>query len=76
MFVKDGLIAGVGAEPDEPADTVIDAKGMAVTPGFIDIHRHCDAKPFEGSGFGEVLLTQGITTTVVGNCRDLPDAGK
>lgn len=68
VFVKDGLIAGVGAEPDEPADMVIDAKGMAVTPGFIDIHRHCDVKPFEGSGFGEVLLTQGITTAVVGNC--------
>ena len=53
---------------DVQADRVIDAKGMAVTPGFIDIHRHCDIKPLTGERFGDALLTQGITTTVVGNC--------
>lgn len=70
VLVKDGIIVEMGAEAVGAgvADFVIDADGMAVTPGFIDIHRHCDAKPFEGKGFGEVLLTQGITTTVVGNC--------
>lgn len=71
VLVKDGIIteiSRIAAVDREAADVVIDADGMAVTPGFIDIHRHCDAKPFEGSGFGEVLLTQGITTTVVGNC--------
>lgn len=47
---------------------VIDAEGMAVTPGFIDIHRHCDIQPFYGTEFGKVMLAQGITTTVVGNC--------
>lgn len=78
VLVKDGMIASIGSEAavesampaghTEPVEHVIDAEGMAVTPGFIDIHRHCDAKPFEGSGFGEVLLAQGITTVVVGNC--------
>lgn len=47
---------------------VIDAAGKAVTPGFIDIHRHCDVAPFWGTGFGEAMLAQGITTAVAGNC--------
>ncbi len=47
---------------------IIDAGGKAVTPGFIDIHRHCDIQPFYGTDFGKVMLSQGITTTVVGNC--------
>lgn len=50
------------------ADQKIDARGMAVSPGFIDIHRHCDVKPFNNGSFGDVMLAQGITTTVVGNC--------
>ena len=50
------------------ADVVIDAGGMVITPGFIDIHRHCDVMPFYGTQFGDVMLAQGITTTVVGNC--------
>lgn len=49
-------------------DKVIDAEGKAVTPGFIDIHRHCDVKPFYGTAFGACMLAQGITSTVVGNC--------
>lgn len=53
---------------DVQTDRVIDAHGMAVTPGFIDSHRHCDIKPLTGERFGDALLTQGITTTVVGNC--------
>lgn len=47
---------------------LIDAAGLAVTPGFIDIHRHCDIQPFFGTGFGVPVLAQGITTVVAGNC--------
>lgn len=50
----------------------IEAMGLAVTPGFVDIHRHCDKSPFDkatgNSNYGEVLLRQGITTLVTGNC--------
>lgn len=49
-------------------DEVVDAAGKAVTPGFIDIHRHCDIKPFFGTAFGEPVLAQGLTTVVAGNC--------
>jgi N-acyl-D-aspartate/D-glutamate deacylase len=50
----------------------LDACGRAVTPGFIDIHRHCDAAAFCAPDFGEIELSQGITTTVVGNCGMAP----
>lgn len=53
-------------------EEIFDAAGLIVTPGFIDMHRHCDKKPFEkeafGDPYGEVMLHQGITTTVTGNC--------
>lgn len=52
----------------EGEEEILDAAGKAVTPGFIDIHRHCDNKPFLDMSFAEPMLAQGITTTVVGNC--------
>lgn len=48
--------------------SIIDAEGYIITPGFIDIHRHCDIQPFYGTEFGTTLLSQGITTVVAGNC--------
>lgn len=51
---------------------VIDATGKDVTPGFIDIHRHCDIAVFTNPNFGEIELSQGITTTFVGNCGLAP----
>ena len=68
IYIKDDRIERIGETICREADLVVDAAGRAVTPGFIDIHRHCDAKPFNSPDFGDVLLTQGITTTVVGNC--------
>lgn len=68
IYIEDGIIKEIGELPDRPADQVIDAAGYAVTPGFVDIHRHCDNKPFHGSDYGKVILAQGITTVVVGNC--------
>ena len=67
VIVEGDRIVSVG-EPGSPSDTVIDAAGKVVCPGFVDIHRHCDAKFLQDSDFGKVMLAQGITTTVVGNC--------
>lgn len=67
LLMKDDKIAAIG-KLDFGADEVIDAAGKAVCPGFIDIHRHCDAKFLQNPSFGEVELAQGITTVVVGNC--------
>ena len=43
VAVKDGLIAAVGTVPGS-ADTVIDATGKIVAPGFVDIHTHYDGQ--------------------------------
>ncbi|MCL4559903.1 MAG: D-aminoacylase [Chloroflexi bacterium] len=49
------------------AETVIDASGMAVTPGFIDMHSHGDFRlPFLPTA--DSKIHQGITLEVVGNC--------
>ena len=68
LLVQDGRIAQIAPGITEPADQVIDATGKVVTPGFVDIHRHHDAKPLNDPHFGEVELAQGITTAVAGNC--------
>ncbi len=57
-----------GSKKDISADQTIDADGRLLTPGFIDIHRHCDIMPLYGTEYGDAMLHQGITTTVVGNC--------
>ncbi|KHK90341.1 N-acyl-D-amino-acid deacylase family protein [Novosphingobium malaysiense] len=52
---------------DAPAKKVIDAKGMIVTPGFVDVHTH-----YDGQVFWDADLTpsnwHGVTTIVTGNC--------
>lgn len=73
ILIVHGRIAEIG---DDIARTgneeVYDAAGMAVTPGFVDMHRHCDKSPLEKPegerSYGKVLLRQGITTVVTGNC--------
>ena len=63
-------IAKIGVISPEEAKTVIDVKGLVVSPGFIDSHSHADfVLPLKDHM--EVLgsyLQQGITTLVVGNC--------
>jgi N-acyl-D-amino-acid deacylase len=56
------------------ADTVIDADGMVVAPGFIDCHSHFDwVLPMpQHQNFLYPMVEQGITTVVVGNCGFSP----
>ena len=68
VAVRAGRITRVEKEPVESvAETVIDATGLSVTPGFIDIHSHSDftlvVDPRAVSS-----VTQGVTLEVVGNC--------
>lgn len=72
VFDESGILAVSMGGEIFPADQVINGQGQTVTPGFIDIHRHCDVRPFSGTAYGETMLRQGITTTVVGNCGISP----
>lgn len=68
--VAAGRIAAVGDLGTAVAGRVVDARGLAVAPGFIDVHSHHDlyltgadaARRFES------YLRQGVTTCVTGNC--------
>lgn len=67
VAVKDGLIAAVGAVNGATATREIDATGLLVTPGFVDLHTH-----YDGQAIWSDRLTpssaHGVTTVVVGNC--------
>lgn len=65
--VRGGKIAAIGDLSAARAGEIIDAAGRAVTPGFVDAHRHADTAIFR-DGFGQAELLQGLTTVVNGNC--------
>ena len=66
VAIQDGVICAVGTVDGE-ARQEIDASGMAVTPGFVDIHTH-----YDGQVTWDPHLTpscwHGVTTVVFGNC--------
>ncbi|MBX3111631.1 MAG: D-aminoacylase [Fimbriimonadaceae bacterium] len=63
--VEGGRVRAVGTDLARPGDEVIDARGMAVAPGFIDSHSHADEGVFEDPD-AETQIRQGVTTAVVG----------
>jgi N-acyl-D-amino-acid deacylase len=67
LGIRDGRIASMGRLKGERAKEKLDVQGMMVSPGFIDIHTHCDALPFL-SPPEEGRILQGITTDTIGNC--------
>ena len=67
VTVDRGRITGVGSFADEPAGRTVDADGLLVTPGWVDIHTHYDGQ----ATWDEVLApssSHGVTTVVTGNC--------
>ena len=67
VYVNEGKISKVSRTELGKADEVLDARGMVVAPGFIDIHQHGDHTLFGGPRC-ESFIHQGITTACVGNC--------
>ena len=64
--VRDGAVVAVGAS-DEPARRTVDAHGLALMPGIIDVHTHYDAQvTWDPTLSPSVAL--GVTTAVMGNC--------
>ncbi|MDR1663982.1 MAG: amidohydrolase family protein [Clostridiales bacterium] len=73
VLIQDGVIAEVGIAPESAGENTVrlDAAGRYVTPGFVDIHRHCDYAAFK-ENFGDIELSQGVTTVVSGSCGLTP----
>jgi len=67
--IENGKITKIAPKIKDDAKKVIDANGLIVCPGFIDIHSHTDYFLPVGRG-QESTLYQGVTTAVVGMCGD------
>jgi N-acyl-D-amino-acid deacylase len=67
VAVRDSVIAAVGTVNGSSAKREIDATGLLITPGFVDLHTH-----YDGQSIWSERLTpssaHGVTTVVVGNC--------
>lgn len=66
VAIRDGVIVSVGAFSGE-AREVIDATGLTVTPGFVDIHTHYDGQAIWSEELSP-SSSHGVTTVVIGNC--------
>ncbi len=64
--IKDGMITEVGPINADAGD-VIDVSGLAVSPGFVDMHTHSDFTLI-ADGRAESQVHQGVTTEVIGQC--------
>ena len=62
LAVQDGRIARIASEITEPARRVIDARGLMVSPGFIDTHTHSDGTILDPESTGYNHLEDGATT--------------
>jgi N-acyl-D-amino-acid deacylase len=67
VTVDRGHISGVGSFAGAAASRTVDADGLMVTPGWVDVHTHYDGQ----ATWDEVLAPSswhGVTTVVTGNC--------
>ena len=65
--IKGEKITAIGDLSESQAGAIIDANGLAVSPGFIDVHAHSEFTLLaDPRGEGKVM--QGVTTEVSGNC--------
>jgi N-acyl-D-amino-acid deacylase len=63
----DGRIRAIGPGLECNPSIVIDAEGLTLTPGFIDVHTHDDISVIRNP-LMLPKLSQGVTTVIVGNC--------
>lgn len=71
LAIAHGKIALIAEHIDVPATETVDVSGLAVAPGFIDIHSHSDSS-FMLEGSTQSKIYQGVTTEVAGQCGHTP----
>jgi N-acyl-D-amino-acid deacylase len=67
IAIRDGKILRMGRGISLSAKKVIDAKGMIVAPGFIDVHTHIEGDE-QKLPTADNFIYDGVTTVVAGNC--------
>lgn len=71
VAIKDGKIVKIATNLNDEAENIIDAKGLIVSPGFIDSHTHSDSVILLGTDAYN-HLEQGTTTEIAGQCGSSP----
>jgi N-acyl-D-amino-acid deacylase len=71
VAIENGRIVALGKLETAEARAELSIAGLAVAPGFIDVHSHSDALPFSADPLPAKIL-QGVTTEVTGNCGTSP----
>jgi N-acyl-D-amino-acid deacylase len=67
--IADGRFVALAPRLEGQAAKTVQAEGLVLAPGFIDLHCHSDAYHLE-EPVGEIKIRQGVTLEVVGNCGD------
>jgi N-acyl-D-amino-acid deacylase len=67
IAIKDGKILKTGRDVNMPAKKTIDAKGLIVAPGFIDVHTHLEDDETKDPT-AQSFIYDGVTTCITGNC--------
>ena len=67
VWIKDGRIAGIGDRSGAHARQTIDATGLIIAPGFVDLHTHYDAQ-IRWDPWCTISGWHGVTSVVLGNC--------
>ena len=67
LAVKDGRIAKIGGLSGTTARKVLDAAGLVVAPGFVDLHTHYDAQ-IQWDPYCTMSGWHGVTSVAIGNC--------
>ncbi len=65
LYIKEGKILKISIHEDDNCNIIIDGEGLAVCPGFIDVHSHSDLEIFKEVKLN-YAIRQGITTEVIG----------
>ncbi len=67
LAIKDGRIAKIGGLRGGRAGRVLDASGLVVAPGFVDLHTHYDAQ-IQWDPYCTISAWHGVTCVAIGNC--------
>src|SRR5271169_6605272 len=69
--ISQGKIVGIGELQPAKDEATLDAKGLVLAPGFIDIHNHSE-EGLQSDPLAETQIAQGITTLLIGADGESP----